>query len=512
MRNFTEMGYETITVIRSEYPPQIGKCLSISPVLWIQSIEKENSVEKEEKKFFVFSKNNCIKEIYELGQALNDYIDGIITPCGNLIPINNKLEFLDSDGIGLECIEGKLKFVIKAPLDPSLGGTGQITYKDGDLLVGNQDGKLSILIKGEIGQVLGVKPDGSLGFITSSTTAPIQKFSVSPCGELTPDSIGKVGLELSEDFTCELSEDKSTSKIGLKEKPVSGITKIITSCGEITPIDGVVKFTTVEGLDSTCQQNEVINKLKSPVATNLGGTGIQQYNKGDVLIGKEDGTLEKLPKGETGQVLGIDSNGNIAYITPSVIPTTNKIVSAFARFPWGQRATWGINNFHPVGSQGGIAFIKLRDQDGDNFQANNLMVGNGTRENYLRYICPYDGIVAVNYRFTMEVNNLDKLTYLQTWTCCLADGEPYENFRRTARFDTFTNYTRKTTYATDLVSVQKKDSLFVAINVSREPSDPSLTPSMYSFWGGDDGRICDSCINFTYVQFGNTKIPITEGL
>lgn len=43
MRNFTEMGYETITVIRSEYPPEIGKCLSISPVLWIQSIEKENS-------------------------------------------------------------------------------------------------------------------------------------------------------------------------------------------------------------------------------------------------------------------------------------------------------------------------------------------------------------------------------------------------------------------------------------------------------------------------------------
>lgn len=164
MRNFTEMGYETITVIRSEYPPQIGKCLSISPVLWIQNSEKEDG-SKEEKRYFVFAKNNCIKQIYEIGQALNDYIDGIITPCGNILPINNKVEFLDSEGIGLECVEGKLKFVIKAPLDSSLGGTGFITYNDGDILVGNQDGKLSILLKGQIGQALGIKEDGTVGYI-----------------------------------------------------------------------------------------------------------------------------------------------------------------------------------------------------------------------------------------------------------------------------------------------------------------------------------------------------------
>lgn len=511
MRNFTEMGYETITVIRSEYPPQIGKCLSISPVLWIQTSEKEDG-SKEEKRYFVFAKNNCIKQIYEIGQALNDYIDGIITPCGNILPVNRKIEFLDSEGIGLECVNGKLKFVVKAPLDPSLGGTGFITYNDGDILVGNQDGKLSILLKGEIGQVLGVKPDGTIGFITSSATAPIQRFSVSPCGELTPDTLSKVGLELSDNFTCELSEDKSVAKIDVKTSASDGINKIITPCGAIEPIDRIVKLTMSEGLDITCTSNELTTKLKVPVASNLGGTGIQQYNKGDVLIGKEDGTLEKLGKGAIGQVLGIDTNGNLSYITPSVVPGTNKVVMASARFPWAQRAAWGINNFLPVGGQGGIKFIKLRDQDGDNFEANNLLLGDGSRDNYLRYICPYDGVVAVNYRFTMEVNNLDKITYLETWTCCLGDGEPYENFRRTARFDTFTNYIRKTTYGTDLVPVQKKDSLFIAINVSREPMDNTLVPSMYSFWGGDEGRICDSCISFSYTQFGNTKIPTMEEL
>lgn len=164
MRNFTEMGYETLTIIRSQYAPQIGKCLDISPVLWIQTIENEDG-SKEEKKYFVFSRNNCIKEIYELSQAINDYIDGIITPCGTILPISNKIEFLSSEVIDIECVDGKIRFAIKAPLDPSLGGTGFITYNEGDILVGNPDGKLSILLKGQIGQALGIKADGTVGYI-----------------------------------------------------------------------------------------------------------------------------------------------------------------------------------------------------------------------------------------------------------------------------------------------------------------------------------------------------------
>lgn len=439
-------------------------------------------------------------------------IQKIISSCGELIPQAGVIEITNGTGLEAVCEGNKLTIRIKIPIETNIGGTGQTEYNENDLLIGDDQGKLKKLPKGEVGQFLGIKEDGSVGYISGSIQAPIQRFSVAPCGELTPDALSKVGLELSENFTCELSEDKSIAKIDVKGSPSDGINKIITSCGIIEPIDRTVKLTIGEGLEGTCTSNELTTQLKVPVTSNLGGTGIQQYNKGDVLIGKEDGTLEKLPKGAIGQVLGIDTNGNLSYITPSVVPGTNKVVMASARFPWAQRAAWGINNFLPVGGQGGIKFIKLRDQDGDNFEANNLILGNGSFDDYLRYICPYDGVVAVNYRFTMEINNLDKLTYLQTWTCCLGDGEPYENFRRTARFDTFTNYTRKTTYGTDLVPVQKKDSLFIAINVSREPMDNTLVPSMYSFWGGDEGRICDSCISFTYVQFGNTKIPTLEEL
>lgn len=157
MRNITKTGYEALTIVRSLNDPTLGFGLAISPSLWIN--------ECNHKKFFVFAPQGCISEIYELSQAINDYIDGIITPCGTILPINNKIEFLSSEGIDIECIEGKIRFVIKAPLDPSLGGTGFITYNEGDILVGNKDGKLSILLKGQIGQALGIKEDGTVGYI-----------------------------------------------------------------------------------------------------------------------------------------------------------------------------------------------------------------------------------------------------------------------------------------------------------------------------------------------------------
>lgn len=157
MRNITKTGYEALTIVRSLNDPTLGFGLAISPSLWIN--------ECNHKKFFVFAPQGCISEIYELSQAINDYIDGIITPCGTILPIDNKIEFLSSEGIDIECVEGKIRFVIKAPLDTSLGGTGYITYNEGDILVGNKDGKLSILLKGQIGQAIGIKEDGTVGYI-----------------------------------------------------------------------------------------------------------------------------------------------------------------------------------------------------------------------------------------------------------------------------------------------------------------------------------------------------------
>lgn len=336
MRNITKTGYEALTIIRSMNDPTIGFGLDISPALWIN--------ECKDTKFFVFAPQGCINQIYELSDSLNDYIDGIITPCGNILPINNKIEFLESEGIGLECVEGKLKFIIKAPLDPSLGGTGFITYNDGDILLGNQDGKLSILLKGEIGQVLGVKPDGTVGFITSSAS--------------------------------------------------EGINEIITPCGRLKPIDGAIKLTMGEGLETTCTGEELTTKLKVPVPSNFGGTGIQQYNKGDLLIGKDDGSLEKLPKGTSGQVLGIKSDGTLGYINSSI----NNFPKCTAYLISNTSDVIGDENIYFLGSTD-TAF-SITSQIGDGFYTGNA---NG---NPASYTCKENG----DYLFNL--NTLYKVKFI----------------------------------------------------------------------------------------------------
>ena len=61
MKNITQSGYETITVVRSQYEPTTGQCLTISPVLWIY----ENPHTKEKKYFLVLASNNCVNYIFE---------------------------------------------------------------------------------------------------------------------------------------------------------------------------------------------------------------------------------------------------------------------------------------------------------------------------------------------------------------------------------------------------------------------------------------------------------------
>lgn len=321
------------------------------------------------------------------------------------------------------------------------------------------------------------------------------------CEEMCIDILTGFGLKgggnvcAGESLTIELDADIA-----------GGLKAITTPCGDITPIDGKVKITPSADFELTCTGNELLIALKTPLSPTIGGTGIIEYSKGDVLVGKTDGTLEKLPQGNPGQVLGINPSGNLAYITPSIVPGTSKVVAASARLAWQAEVPWQTNVQMPVGGVGGVALIKLRDQDGDNFDATNLILGDGTPLNYLRYIAPYDGMLAITYRFTFEVNNLDSLTYLQTWAI-YGDPNDFTNKRFLVDFDCFAVDKRKTTSGTTIIPIQAGEFASISVNVSREPADPGLTAKMISFWGGDMGDGCDSCLTFSYTQFGNTKRP-----
>lgn len=227
--------------------------------------------------------------------------------------------------------------------------------------------------------------------------------------------------------------------------------------------------------------DSIIALLKNPLPTTSGGTGLNQL-------------------GQVGQVLDIDSNGKLAYIDVSG-SGSGKVVCATARFPTGE-IPWLTNASYDIGGVGGVSAIKVRDQDGNNFQENNLITGNGTAENYLRYIVPYSGLWAISYQFTFEVNNTDKPTFLDSR---LRWGKSYENSLWLAEFDNFSSDARrKSVTSTKILPFEKGDQVWVQVNVKREPSDPSLTAKMATFWNPPG---FDSYIGFGLIQEGNVTIP-----
>lgn len=76
MKNITQSGYETITVIRSQYDPVIGQCLTISPVLWIKESKDKNI---EDQKYLVFARNGCIRDIFDIRDPIPIEL---LTECG----------------------------------------------------------------------------------------------------------------------------------------------------------------------------------------------------------------------------------------------------------------------------------------------------------------------------------------------------------------------------------------------------------------------------------------------
>lgn len=93
------------------------------------------------------------------------FINKILTRCGEILPENGQIEFKEGEGIVFACDGSKLTFSLAIPILAEYGGTGFTEYKLGDLLVGNLDGTLSKLAIGEKGKALGVKDDGTLGYI-----------------------------------------------------------------------------------------------------------------------------------------------------------------------------------------------------------------------------------------------------------------------------------------------------------------------------------------------------------
>lgn len=456
MRNFTEMGYETITVIRSEYPPIIGKCLSISPVLWIQSIEKENSVDKEEKRFFIFSRNNCIKEIYEISQAINDYIDGIITSCGTILPIDNKIEFLSSEGIDIECVDGKIRFAIKAPLDPSLGGTGFITYNEGDILVGNKDGKLSILLKGQIGQALGIKEDGTIGYIDTIQKCPTET-------EITENAFPRWDNE---------------GKCLKNSKTIQDDDGNITTH---TSFDGVLTDSyrnNFNGVDKHALREVAVGAGAGLPIFRINRVGTQVW---DLACARDDksfyirGTNETKPS-EVGDILRLYKNGIFTAINQP--KASCRLTKKTPNFP--------INEWFTIGSN--LAFEKIRDEDGFNKSANNLNLGGSADGTYITL--PYKGTWDIGYQFVIDVT-LNTIQVLVEFRVCWGKSPDYQRLK--SQFY-ITNEYYRTIEGSKRLPLEEGDRVFFQIRCNNG------NPYLNTFASAQDNEI-DNYIGFLYLGF-----------
>ena len=170
-------------------------------------------------------------------------------------------------------------------IQPSNGGTGQGRYANGDLLIGNPSSSLSILSKGQVGQILMVNPLGNVTWSNNSGGVPYS----------TTTSAGVV----------ELATNAQTIAGSLNDVAItpSNLSAAFNSPGEIgSNVPSTGSFTAL-----TTGSFELTGDL---VQSNEGGTGCGTYNKGDLLTGNSSNGLSTVHIGADGLFLQANSGSS----------------------------------------------------------------------------------------------------------------------------------------------------------------------------------------------------------
>jgi hypothetical protein len=187
-------------------------------------------------------------------------------------------------------VKGNLSLSSSVPA--SRGGSGYSSYQKGDILVGNASNTLTKLSVGADGQ-----------FLQSDPTAP-NGMSWGPFS---------TGSQLSSG-TTQINPASNTDAINyaitneaLVPSNMPTVFANSPTIGSIAPNTG--NFTNVSAT------NFVSN---APIPVNQGGLGVRIFKKGDILVGNNTGTLNKLSAGVDNQLLSIDNLGNLRWIDPPV--------------------------------------------------------------------------------------------------------------------------------------------------------------------------------------------------
>lgn len=83
---------------------------------------------------------------------------------------------------------------------------------------------------------------------------------------------------------------------------------------------------------------------------------------GDIIVGSTNGTPTRIAKGTTGQVLGIDNNGDVAYINQSASTGVTSIGGATGTITLGSGLSINNNELSAIGGGGGITNYEVIDK------------------------------------------------------------------------------------------------------------------------------------------------------
>jgi hypothetical protein len=185
------------------------------------------------------------------------------------------------------------------------GGTGLTSVGSGDLLVGGSNNTFNAFAAGtsNANKVLAVNSSTGLPEWRSFTVTDINFANTNLTGAL-PGNHGGTGL--TSVSSGDLLVGGSNNTFTALAAGTSNANKVlVVNASTGLPEWRIFSVTSIDFSNAN---------LTGAVPGSNGGTGLTSINSGDLLVGASSNTYSALPKGTSGQVLGIDGSGNPAWI------------------------------------------------------------------------------------------------------------------------------------------------------------------------------------------------------
>lgn len=219
---------------------------------------------------------------------------------------------------------------LTTPLSVSQGGTGQTTFTNGQLLIGNTTG--NTLTKATLTAGTGITVTNSTGSITITNTGPDTfpgagiAYSTGTAWGTSYGTTGTgltVALSASPAFTG--TPTAPTATAGTNTTQIATTAFVLStafSAALPSQTGNAGKFVTTDGTNASFSFVPLTTGVSGTLPAVNGGTGISSYAVGDLVFANTTTTVDKLPVGAASFLLA--SNGTAPlYVNPTTVTVGN---------------------------------------------------------------------------------------------------------------------------------------------------------------------------------------------